>query len=110
MGNDLGSSDFEDPVGEAVPLPKLLRSAAALANMQGVHVPHMPVCSPAERAWFRGKFMRYVVTKEGRQSFLHFDLLSLKWNERVAEMEAGKIPVVDSFRKTAAHLKACWKQ
>ena len=48
----------------------------------------------------------YVVNKEGRQSFLDFDLFSLKWNERVADMEAGKIPVVgiNFFRKTAAHL------
>ena len=63
---DLGTSDFEHPGSEAVPLPELTRSAATLANMQGVHVPHMPVCTPAEISWFSDTFMRYVVNKEGR--------------------------------------------
>ena len=107
---DLGTSDFEHPGSEAVPLPELTRSAATLANMQGVHVPHMPVCTPAEISWFSDTFMRYVVNKEGRQSFLDFDLYSLKWDERVASMESGKTQVVGIFRKTAAHLRAHWKQ
>lgn len=43
MGGELGSSDLEDPLGEAVPLPELSQSAATLANTQGVQLPNMPV-------------------------------------------------------------------
>lgn len=109
VGGDDGWDVDENNAGEAVPLPDLTLSAATLANMQGVQVPHMPVGSAAERAKFDGMFLRFVM-EDGGQSLLDFDRFALEWNTAVSDMEEGKSAVSPIFRKTAGHLKAHWKR
>ncbi|CAN0157123.1 unnamed protein product [Scytosiphon promiscuus] len=113
LGNIAGGDDdcgLDSPsVGKAIPLPELTESAAALAEMQGVQVPHMPITSPAEKEKFNGMWMRFV-GPAGRQSLLDFDSFALEWNKVVSLMEEGKTAVSPVFRKTAGHLRAYWKK
>ena len=101
--------DGQENDGEAVPLPELTQSAAALANMQGVQVPAMPVSTTYERTQFGEMWMTYA-RASGWQSFLDFDAFAIEWNKAVSAIEEDKSPAVPIFRKTAASLKAYWKK
>lgn len=90
-----------------VPLGELTESAAALAKMQGVLVPHMPVTTPAEVKRFNNDFMKFL--GGGRQSALDFDKFVLDWNQTVSDMEESKTEVTPIFRKTAGHLQSTGK-
>lgn len=112
----VGVESLEDPEvdgqenhSEAVPLPELTQSAAALASMQRVQVPAMPVSTAYERTKFGEMWMTYA-RSGGSQSFLDFDAFALEWNKAVSAIEEEKSPAVPIFRKTAASLKAYWKR
>ncbi|CAM9356026.1 unnamed protein product [Ectocarpus sp. 12 AP-2014] len=66
-----------DPASEAVPLPELTGSAARLAKMQGVQVPHMPVTSAAEKSKFGDMWLRFVAPAGSR---LCSTSTALQWN------------------------------
>jgi len=101
--------DGQENDGEAVPLPELTQSAAALANMQGVQVPAMPVSTAYERTKFGEMWMTYA-RASGSQSFLDFDAFAIEWNKAVSAIEEDKSPAVPIFRKTAASSKAYRKK
>ena len=81
--------DGQENDGEAVPLPELTQSAAALANMQGVQVPAMPVSTAYERTKFGEMWMTYARASRS-QSFLDFDAFAIEWNKAVSAIEEDK--------------------
>lgn len=107
-GSDNCGLDSPSP-GELVPLKELTESAATLAKMQGVLVPHMPVTTDAEKKKFNEMWMGFVNPGRG-QSLLDFNSFVLHWNQAVLDMEEGKTEVTPVFRKTVGHLQAYWKK
>ena len=95
------------PMNEDVPLSDLTPSAAALARMQGVQVPAVPIKTKAELSKFDGMWLTYS-REHGRD--LGCDGFALAWNEPLSSMEVRNSPAEPIFRKSAGHLKSCWKQ
>ncbi len=106
-GSDNCGLDSPSPA-EVVPFSELTESAATLAKMQGVLVPHMPVTTAAEVKKFSDDFMKFLGT--GGYSAVNFNSMALDWNQAVSDMEKGKIEVAPIFRKTAGHLQTYWKK
>lgn len=97
-----------DAFGEAVPLPELTQSAAALASMQRVQVPAMPVSTAYGRDKFDDMWMAYA-RADGSQSFLDVDAFAIDWNKAVSAIDDEESPA-SVFWKTAASLRAYWKK
>lgn len=110
----LGGEDncgLEPPSGgEVIPLPELTGSAASLAKMQGVQVPHVPVSSPAEIKKFNRTWMKFVDPSR-KTSVVDFDRFALEWNKTVSVMEEeDAATIIPIFRKTAGQLKSYWNE
>lgn len=67
----------------------------------------VPVSTAAECGKFSKMFLAFADTNRSH-SLLDSHAFALEWNKDVSAMEEGQSPVVPTFRKTAASLKAYW--